>query len=156
MEYYIDGHNLIPKVGLRLNDENDEEKLLERVQEYARITRRKCTVFFDRAPDPSTRRSRYGSLNVYYVTHRTTADEEIIAMVNNAGSRAREITVVSSDQHIQRQIRYVGAQFVTSEQFAREMQKAYQRDLEVNPERHNNDKLSESEVDEWMKIFGLE
>ena len=34
MEYFIDGHNLIPKIsGIRLSDDNDEEELLERLHE---------------------------------------------------------------------------------------------------------------------------
>ena len=33
MEYYIDGHNLIPKLGIRLSDDHDEQALLERLLE---------------------------------------------------------------------------------------------------------------------------
>ena len=80
MEYYIDGHNLIPKIsGIRLSDENDETELLERVQEYARLSGHKCTVFFDKAPENKTREQHYGSVRAVYVTHLIKADEEIIA-----------------------------------------------------------------------------
>ena len=65
MEYYIDGHNLIPKLqGIRLSDDNDELALLERLQEFARLSRKKCTVFFDKAPENRTRSESYGTLHV--------------------------------------------------------------------------------------------
>lgn len=159
MEYYIDGHNLIPKVnGIRLSDENDEMELLERLQEFSRLSRRKCTVFFDKAPERRTRDEHYGTLHVIYVTYQTRADEEIISRVNKAGkTRAREITVVSSDQHVQWQCRQAGAAILPSEKFAQEMERIFsgegrsgsgkKRELQLEA------KLSPREVDEWLKLF---
>ncbi len=159
MEYYIDGHNLIPKLqGIRLSDDQDEQALLERLQEYSRISRRRLTVFFDKAPDNQTRNSSYGTLRVVYVTHNTKADEEIIARVNKAGkTRASEITVVSSDQHVQWQCRQAGAQTMVSEKFASEMNRSFSGTS--NPVKHSKQplrieaKLSTQEVDELLKIF---
>ena len=163
MEYYIDGHNLIPKIqGIRLSDDHDEQELLERLQEYARLSRKKLTVFFDKAPDNKTRSETYGTLRVVYVTHNTKADEEIIDRVSKAGkNRAAEITVVSSDQHVQWQCHQAGAKTLNSEQFAQEMNRTFSsgprtakgsnsRPLRAEP------KLSAREVDEWLKIFGGE
>ena len=159
MEYFIDGHNLIPKVsGIRLSDDNDEQELLERIQEYARLTGRKCTVFFDKAPDYKTRDESYGTVHVVYVTHTTKADEEIIARVNDLNkARIREVTVVSSDQHVQWQCHRVGAATMPSEKFASEMMRVF------NGEGHFRKgskqaqglepKLSPKEVDEWLEIF---
>ena len=159
MEYYIDGHNLIPKMdGIRLSDDQDEQALLERLQEYARLSRRKLTVFFDKAPENRTRNESYGTLRVVYVTHQTKADEEIIARVNKAGKKgAAEITVVSSDQHVQWQCRQAGAGIIGSEQFAAEMNKTFSRGEQTvkrsgQPPRIEA-KLSAREVDEWLKIF---
>lgn len=160
MEYYIDGHNLIPKLqGIRLSDDNDELALLERLQEFARLSRKKCTVFFDKAPENRTRSESYGTLHVVYVTHQTKADEEIIARVNKAGkARAAEITVVSSDQHVQWQCRQAGAKILESERFAAEMNSTFSG--KVSPTRGRKaqpriePKLSSKEVDEWLKLFG--
>ena len=120
MEYYIDGHNLIPKVnGIRLSDENDENELLERIQEFARLTRKKCTVFFDKAPEQKTREGHFGTVHVIYVTHHIKADEEIINRVIKIGkNRAKDIIVVSSDHHVQWQSKQAGAATMTSESFA--------------------------------------
>lgn len=160
MEYYIDGHNLIPKLqGIRLSDDNDELALLERLQEFARLSRKKCTVFFDKAPENRTRSESYGTLHVVYVTHQTKADEEIIARVNKAGkARAAEITVVSSDQHVQWQCRQAGAKILESERFAAEMNNTFSGKNQPakvrRAEPRIEPKLSSKEVDEWLKLFG--
>ena len=39
MPYLIDGHNLIPKLGLRLDSLDDEEQLIPRLQEFCRLRR---------------------------------------------------------------------------------------------------------------------
>ena len=159
MEYYIDGHNLIPKVnGIRLSDENDENELLERIQEFARLSRKKCTVFFDKAPEQKTREGHFGTVHVIYVTHHIKADEEIINRVIKIGkNRAKDIIVVSSDQHVQWQSKQAGAATMTSESFAADMNKTFSRGdhfikspkkpLRIEP------KLSRKEVDEWLEIF---
>ena len=163
MEYYIDGHNLIPKLqGIRLSDDHDEQDLLERIQEYARLTRKKCTVFFDKAPDNRTRDATYGTVHVVYVTHHTKADEEIISRVNKAGkNRAAEITVVSSDQHVQWQCHQAGAKTIESEKFASGMNQVFSGHSDSikgnskgtkTPQRIEP-KLSQKEVDEWLEIF---
>ena len=159
MEYYIDGHNLIPKVnGIRLSDDNDEQELLERLQEYARLTRRKCTVFFDKAPDSKTRDTTYGTLHVVHVTHLIKADEEIIARVNRLGKNcAKDVTVVSSDQHVQWQSHMAGALTMPSDKFAAEMNRTFSSGPAVRKirkqEMHIEPKLSRKEVDEWLEIF---
>lgn len=160
MEYFIDGHNLIPKVnGIRLSDDNDEPELLKRVQEYARLSRKKCTVFFDKAPENKTRDEHYGTLHVIYVTHHMKADEEIIARVVKLGKmRAKEITVVSSDQHVQWQCHQAGAATITSEMFANNMNKAFASGGDSQPKKGHKTqrlepKLSAKEVDEWLDIF---
>ncbi len=161
MEYFIDGHNLIPKLqGIRLSDENDEQALLERIQEYARLSRKKCTVFFDKAPENRTRSESYGTLHVVYVTHQTKADEEIIARVNRAGkARAAEITVVSSDRHVQWQCHQAGAKTLESERFAAEMNSTFSGKSTPTKGRKAEPriepKLSSKEVDEWLELFGV-
>ena len=159
MEYYIDGHNLIPKLpGISLSEDGDEEKLLERIQEFARLSRRKCTVFFDKAPDNQTKNAHFGTVQVVYVTHHYKADEEIIARVNKAGARVKEITVVSSDQHVQWQSRQAGAAVIPSEKFAAEMEKIFlsgksQGGGHSKMPPQMEAKLSSDEVEEWLRIF---
>ena len=49
MAYMIDGHNLIPKLGLRLDSLDDEEQLLALLQEFCRLRRAQVEVYFDGA-----------------------------------------------------------------------------------------------------------
>ena len=159
MEYYIDGHNLIPKIsGISLTDDNDENELLERLQEFSRLSRRKCTVFFYKAPDNSTREKSYGTLRVINVTHHTKADEEIIARINKIGrTRAAEITVVTSDRHVQWQCRQAGAAVMESDKFASEMNSLFSsgtvRTIKGNRKPKIEPKLSSKEVEAWLEIF---
>ena len=75
--YEVDGHNLIPKVGLRLDSFDDEMELVALLQEFARLHRRQVEVYFDGAPagtglpaDPDSRthalgRGRRGAHQAY-------------------------------------------------------------------------------------------
>lgn len=152
MIYYIDGHNLIPKVtGLNLEQLDDENALLDRLQEYSRISRRRIEVFFDKAPDGRNAVRSIGNLKVHYVTHRTTADEAIINQVNANRKNASEITVVTSDRHVQTQCRYCRAKVLTSEQFAQDMQNAF---LSGPLSSAAESAVSPAELDEWLRLFG--
>ena len=48
MPYLIDGHNLIPRLGLRLDSMDDEMELIAILQEFYRTERRQVEVFFAR------------------------------------------------------------------------------------------------------------
>ena len=62
MPYLIDGHNLIGSLpGLSLADPEDERKLLDRLQGYARRSRRRMIVFFDQG-NPIYRNPRRGGV----------------------------------------------------------------------------------------------
>jgi hypothetical protein len=50
MPYLIDGHNLIPKLGLRLDSMEDEMELVSILQEFCRLEDRQVEVYFDGAP----------------------------------------------------------------------------------------------------------
>ncbi len=50
MWYLIDGHNLIPKLGLRLDDPEDEMALVRLLQIVASRKRARIDVYFDGAP----------------------------------------------------------------------------------------------------------
>ena len=44
MPYIIDGHNLIPHVGLRLNALDDEMALVEMLREFCRVKKKRVEV----------------------------------------------------------------------------------------------------------------
>lgn len=149
MPYLVDGHNLIPKVGLRLNYPNDEEDLILRLQEFCRLRRAQVEVYFDGAPAGTQPRRKIGAVTCYFVRRGSTADSAIEACLARLGKQARNWTVVSSDKRVQNAARAVHAKVLSSEEFASEISKAGEQILLSKRESG----LSPEEVDEWTGFF---
>jgi len=151
MPYLIDGHNLIPKLGLRLTDFDDELVLLEQLNEFCRISRRgQVEVYFDNAPQgyPETRRS--GLVTAHFVRKPLIADEAIRLRLKKLGRAAKNWTVVSSDHRVQNEARTAGARVVSSDEFARTVIET----LRAGPPPSGKDKsMSERELEEWLRLF---
>ncbi len=151
MSIIIDGHNLIPRMaGISLDDPEDEMKLVTRLQEYCRLRRKTVEVFFDRAPAGQSGEQRFGQVRAYFVPEAHTADEAIMARLQQLGKRARNYQVVSSDRQVQRAARAVHAAIITSEAFAAEWQALIDQEPELDP---RNQSLTKSELTMWEKMF---
>jgi uncharacterized protein len=148
----IDGHNLIPKIpGLDLRDVDDEPKLIELMQEYCRLKRASAELFFDGALPGSASGSKLGAVHVHAIRKGLTADQAIIDFLAQKGKTAGNFTLVSSDLHVQSQVRALGAVILSSDQFARDLVNTLTRS-DKSPS--SSDKpLSPAEVDEWLEIF---
>jgi uncharacterized protein len=150
MPYLIDGHNLIPKVGLRLDSPDDEMELVAILQEFARLKRQQVEVYFDGAPIGYDGARKLGTVRAHFVKLGQTADNAIRARLNNMAKDARNWIVVSSDREVQSSARVVHAQTVSSEEFVKILRTA----VSSAPKASTVDKkLSSAEVDEWLKIF---
>lgn len=153
----IDGHNLIPKIpGLSLLQMDDESRLLTILRDYSRLRRKKLEVYFDRAPVGRSGLYMDGTIRVFHVSEKTTADEEIIQRVRRTGKRAKEFIVISSDHHVQNQVRALGAQAITSEQFVQELYAGLNGSGSSMSENKPDRQLSEDEVQEWIDLFNSE
>jgi uncharacterized protein len=151
LAYLVDGHNLIPKIeGLSLTVIDDEERLIELLQVFCRVRRQKLEVFFDNAPAGHILNQSYGMVMVHFVRQGIPADDAIIARLHHLGKSARNWSVVSSDRRIQTEARACQAQVVTSEEFASQITNAIQQ---APPGLVNEKKLSDAEVEEWLKLF---
>jgi predicted RNA-binding protein with PIN domain len=154
MPYIIDGHNLIPKLGLRLDSPDDELELIAILQEFSRLSRRECEVFFDGAPAGQT--SKYGIVTVHFVRLGVTADSAIKTRLRNLGRAARNWIVVSSDHEVQGAARDAQATAASSEEFARQLKRINQ-DPAVDKAAGKlvrGKELSSEEIEEWLKLFG--
>lgn len=150
MPYLIDGHNLIPKVGLRLDSFDDEEGLIRILQEFARLSRREVEVYFDGAPIGHAGARKYGTVKAHFVRAGQTADAAIRTRLNQMGKAAKNWTVVSSDHEVQGAARVNQAEFISSDAFVKEMRAA----MSSAPKPVAEDrKLSAQEVNEWLEIF---
>ncbi len=150
MPYLIDGHNLIPKLGLRLDSPDDEMELAAILQEFERLSRHAVEVYFDGAPAGQARTQKLGALTAHFVRAGTTADSAIQARLQKLGRAARNWTVVSSDGQVQSAARALHSSVVSSDDFAaqlRQIRRAAQTPMSPAG-------LSAEEVEEWLKIFG--
>ena len=149
MPYLVDGHNLIPKLGLRLDSIDDEMELVAILQEFCRRDRRQVDVYFDGAPAPHAGIRKYGAVTAYFVRLGTTADNAIRNRLKTLGKSAKNWTVVSSDRQVQAEANAARAEVISSDSFAAMLKQA----RDTAPKASGDRKLSENEVSEWMRLF---
>lgn len=149
MAYLIDGHNLIPKLGLRLDSIDDELELVAVLQEFYRIERKQVEVYFDGAPTSQAGTRKLGAVTVHFVYLGTTADKAIRDRLKRLGRAAKNWTVVSSDRQVQAEARAVHSKVISSEAFAKQLKQAQSS----SPKSMEDRKLSPKEVEDWLKIF---
>jgi len=149
MPYLIDGHNLIPRMGLRLDSPDDEMELIAILQEFCRLERRKVEVYFDGAPAPHAGTRRLGTVTAHFIPLGTTADNAIHMRLKKMGRSAKNWTVVSSDRQVQADARAAQAEVISSDSFAGTLKQAQDSAPKLTTDR----KLSTQEVDDWLKLF---
>ena len=150
MPYLIDGHNLIPKLGLRLDSLDDEMELVSILQEFCRLERKKqVEVYFDGAPTPHAGTRKLGLVTAHFVPLKSTADNAIRNRLKKMGKSAKNWTVVSSDHRVQLEARAVQADFISSDSFANILKQA----RNAAPKSTIDRKLSSQEVNDWLKLF---
>ena len=150
MPYLIDSHNLIPKMGLRLDSPNDEMELIAILQEYCRVERKKqVEVYFDGAPTSHAGTRKQGTVTAHFVPLTTTADNAIRNRLKKIGKAAKNWVVVSSDHRVQLEARVMQAEVISSEIFAMTLRQAQNS----APKPTENRKLTSQEVDDWLKLF---
>jgi predicted RNA-binding protein with PIN domain len=149
MPYLIDGHNLIPKLGLRLDSVDDEMELIPILQEFCRLEQKQVEVFFDGAPAAQAGTRKLGAVTAHFVRLGTTADDAIRNRLNKLGKSAKNWTVVSSDRQVQVEARASHAEVISSDAFAGWLKQTHDSAPKPNTDR----RISPREVDEWLKIF---
>ena len=156
MPYLVDGHNLIPKIGLRLDSMDDELELIEILLGYARQAATSIEVFFDGAPPGGVTSRRFGRVTAIFVSRTSSADAAIRRRVQALRGEARNWTVVSSDREVRQAAKDARAQVATSEEFASKIR--IQRGAGGVAEaarggRGKEGELSEEEVQRWLDVF---
>jgi predicted RNA-binding protein with PIN domain len=151
MVFIIDGHNLIPHLpGVELSDPDDEVKLIQLLQDYCRIQRKRAEVFFDRAPVGVAGVRQYGLVRAHFVREGTTADAAIMAYLKKLGKRAKNTTVVSSDRQVLAAARGAQAGTIRSDAFAAAWAQLAEDEPELDP---RNRLLDDKEVADWEQLF---
>lgn len=152
MPLLIDGHNLIARLpDLRLDDPDDEPKLVERLRRYQARTGKRLTVVFDRGlPGGVEHNLSTSKVQVIFASTGRSADALIKDRVRRS-SDPRGLTVVTSDQRIITAVERLGARVVRSEIFAAEL--ALALGAAQTSGEPDDVVLSQSEVDEWLAVF---
>jgi predicted RNA-binding protein with PIN domain len=152
MPYLIDGHNLIPRLGINLSEADDEMQLVSLLQEFCRLSRKQAHIYFDDAPpgQPATR--KYGAVTAHFVRASAEADDAIATRLSQLGGDARNWAVVSSDHRVQAEGRAAGAKVITSEAFSRQLRDTLA--ARSGPSGSAGE-MSEAELAEWLEIFKI-
>lgn len=150
MPVLIDGHNLIAHMpDLRLDDPDDEVKLVLRLRAYNAHTRKKVTVVFDHGlPGGWSRELSTGPVNVIFAGTHTNADRILIERIR-ADKNPHNLTVVSSDSEVRSAAAARGARTLSADQFAAQLA-VPPPPREITADIH----LTPAEVEEWLQIFG--
>lgn len=152
MPYIVDGHNLIPKMGMRLEEFDDEIELIERLGEFCRLSQRgQVEVYFDRAPAGSLDHNKFGPVNAYFVHPPMIADQAIANRLRKLGRAARNWSVVSSDHQVQAEARSLGAKVISSEEFACTVMETLRAGPPATSTKEKH--MSERELEEWLRLF---
>jgi predicted RNA-binding protein with PIN domain len=149
MPFLIDGHNLIPRIGLRLDSLDDELELIRLLQEYCRLSRSQAEVYFDNAPAGQPSMQKHGKVTAHFVRRPGIADEAIRQRVAKLGASAKNWTVVSSDRRVQAEARAAKAKVLSSDEFARQVRLT----LQNKPAAEGESAMSDQELNDWLELF---
>jgi predicted RNA-binding protein with PIN domain len=151
MPYLVDGHNLVPHVpGLSLSALDDERRLIDLLRTFARRTRRKVTVYFDRAAPGGAPAASGSPVTARFVSSPDTADRAIQRHLKRLGREARNWTVVSSDNEVRQAARIAGARSQTSQDFARLL---LEGPVSTSPEEKPDPPFGQDELEKWASLF---
>jgi predicted RNA-binding protein with PIN domain len=150
MPALVDGHNLIPHLGLKLESIDDEQELINLLQVYCRLRQTELEVFFDNAPPghPVTRKA--GRLTAHFIRQGSSADAAIENRLLRLKNAARNWTVVSSDGRVQRAARAASARSISSPDFARTLAATLSKGERLKGEETQP---SPDELEDWLRLF---
>jgi len=149
MPLLIDGHNLIGRLpDIRLDDPDDEAKLVARLRTYSARTGKRMTVVFDHGlPGGHSRGLSGGGVKVVFAAADRSADGILRERMRRARD-PRGLTVVTSDREVQAAAEARGVRVVRSDEFAAQLSAPQTAPAEKDV------RLSTEEVEEWLKVFG--
>jgi predicted RNA-binding protein with PIN domain len=155
MPYIIDGNNVIgSSPDISLEDSDSRGKLLGLVRKFQRRKKSKVIVVFDGEPeDFSHEKNPTEKISIKYPGFGNSADD-VIKQILNGYNYFRDVTVVTSDRELKDVARKKGAKIVNSIEFYYELKRSYRASGEIEQKQKRIDtKLSEGEIDHWLKIF---
>ena len=154
MPLLIDGHNLIGQIpSLSLADPDDEGDLVMLLRRYATARRgRKVVVVFDHGVYGHPQRLDGYGVSCHFARSPQDADTQLIKRIR-ALKYPREWTLVTSDRQVARAGEDRGVRVISSREFARQLT-APAQPAPAAPDERRDVRLSEAEIQEWLRLFG--
>jgi predicted RNA-binding protein with PIN domain len=155
MKLLIDGHNLIGQTpGLRLDDPDDEGKLVMLLRSYAARKRgRALVVVFDHGVYGHPQRLDGYGVVCHFARSPQDADTQIARRLRRL-SQPREWALVTSDRALARVAEECGVRVIDSRAFAAQLAQPRPR-ADAAQEKYDA-RISDAEIDEWLRLFGEE
>ena len=148
----IDGYNLLfalkPPSSRTL--EKDRAEFVESLTRFAEATNQSLRIVFDKG---GPRRDRRPRVEIIYVADGSTADDVIVAALEETADRTA-YRVVTSDRAIRKAAEKRRFEVVESRAFWREVE-PWLAPPKTGEPRGKQQGISSSEADAWMKEFGI-
>lgn len=130
--------------------EERRRQLILKLNHFAKEHNLSFTLVFDASKDKDRPcfRSHYDEIEIIYATAAPTADEYIISHVEEVQRRS-SICVVSSDKGLISQIRMLGAQVLSLQEFLKFLEKKHRKRQSVSFQANE----SPREIERLRKIF---
>ncbi|UCF00380.1 MAG: NYN domain-containing protein [Planctomycetota bacterium] len=159
MPIVIDGHNLLHSIQKAGGgpEQISDVSLCRIINEYLKLTGERGEMVFDgTGPRDKSVFENISNLEVFFAGLGTDADTVIEGKIK-ANTAPRRLTVVSSDRRVQSAARARKAIVVKALVFWNDLCKRLSR-REKTPKEPTakREGLTESETEQWLKIFGLE
>ena len=158
MAYIVDGNNLIGSApDFSLGDPESRGKMVSLIRKFQESKNTKITVVFDGEPQGSELKNPINAkLTVVYPRYGLTADDEIKHILDNY-QQLKEIVLVTTDRELKKYAKDKGARTINSIEFYFTLKKAFlsQGKKEETLKRVNT-RVSQNEVEQWLKIFNNE
>jgi len=158
MPYVIDGNNLIGfSPDIDYDDPESRIKLIDLVKKYQSVKKNNIILVFDGEPENGPHYQKYSNkFRIIYPNYGESADE-VIKKILMEFSNLNDVIVITSDRELRQYSKDKGAKVINSIEFYHEIKrvsKLYKK-KRISDKRINI-KLSEKEIDNWLKIFNDE
>lgn len=155
MPYVIDGNNLVGCApDISLDDPGARTRILLVVKRFQENKKNNVIVVFDGEPDVMLPGQGSSSkFSVVFPKFGDSADDEIKNILNGFNN-FKDVVLVTSDSELKKFAKKKGARTVNSIEFYFELRRFSRiHGIKEENQKRINAKLSDTEVDQWMKIF---
>ena len=158
MPLIIDGHNLLHSIKkvTEGSESISEVRLCQIISEYLRLTDEKGEIVFDgTGPQDKSLFDNINTLEVFFAGLGSDADAVIESKIK-ASTAPKRLTIVSADRRLWDAARGRKAAVVKSQVFWEKLCRRLSRKKAAKepPAKHLG--ITESETEQWLKLFELE